>query len=202
MPRAFTQREKELIGARLLAEGEKQFAAHGLRKTNVEELAQAAGISKGAFYLFYESKEALFMDVLEEAERRFRLEILAAVALPGPSPRARLLAVLRQAFSQFKTIPALHFFTGSDFDLLFRRIPAETLQEHVASDRDFFEVLIARCREAGIPIVVRPEQISGLLYTLVVAVLHEDDFGASNFPSAADQLMSLIAAYCVGEVEL
>jgi len=139
MPKAFTPQEKEWIGKRLLEQGYKQFSAYGLKKTNVEELAEAAGISKGAFYLFYESKEALFMDVAELAEKRFRQEILAAIDLPGPSPRARLFAVLKKAFTLFETIPILRFFTSSDYDLLFRRIPAEKLQEHLANDRVFFE---------------------------------------------------------------
>ena len=55
MPKGFTGREKELIRARLIKEGYKQFSAHGLKKTSIEELAEAAKISKGAFFLFFES---------------------------------------------------------------------------------------------------------------------------------------------------
>ena len=202
MPKAFTEHEKELIGKRLLEQGYKQFSAYGLRKTNVEELAEAAGISKGAFYLFYASKEALFMDVIEQAEIRFRQEIVAAVDLPGPSPRARLFAVLKKAFSLLKTIPILQFLTGSDYDLLFRRIPAEKFQEHLAGDRMFFEELIIRCQNAGIPIQVRPEEIIGLLYPLVLTILHKDDFGANYFSGGFDLLLELVAAFCLGEIEI
>jgi AcrR family transcriptional regulator len=201
MPKGFTEHEKELIRKRLLEQGYKQFSAYGLKKTNIEELAQAAKISKGAFYLFYESKEALFMDVAELAEQRYRREILAAVDLPGPSPRARLFAVFKKAFALLKTIPILQFFTGSDYDLLFRRVPAEKLQEHLASDRVFFKELITRCQNAGIPIRVRSEEISGLLYPLVVTILHEDDLGRNNFRSI-DLLLELVAAFCLGEVEI
>jgi AcrR family transcriptional regulator len=202
MPRAFTEQEKEIIGARLLEQGGKQFAAHGLRKTNVEELAQAAGISKGAFYLFYESKEALFMDVAEQAEGFFRREMLAAIDRPGPSPRARLVAVFKEAISLFKTIPLLQIFSGRDYDLLFGRLPAEKLQEHLASDLVFIETLITRCREAGIPIRAGTEELSGLLYALVLAILHEDDFGPSAFRGTLDLLLELTAAYCLGEVKV
>ena len=175
MPRGFGEHEKQLICKRLLEQGYKQFSAYGLRKANVEELAEAAGISKGAFYLFYASKEALFMDVVELAEKRFRQEVLSAIDLPGPSPRARLLAVLKTACSLFKTIPVLQSFTGSDLDLLFRGMPAGKLQEHLASDRVFFEQLVARCQEAGIPIRARVEEIRGLLYALVLVILREDE---------------------------
>ncbi len=202
MPKGFTANEKKLIGERLLEQGYRQFSAYGLKKTSVEELAAAAGISKGAFYLFYESKEALFMDVIEQAEQRFRLELLAAIDLPGPSPRARLLRVFQKAFDLLKTIPILKFFTSSDYELLFRRVPSEKFQQHLASDEVFIGELLDRCRQSGITIRAQVEEISGLLYALVLTVLHEDDFGLGNFKSSVDTLMELTAAYCVGEIEV
>ena len=202
MPKAFTQHEKELIGQRLLEQGYRLFSVYGLKKTNIEEIARAAGISKGAYYSFYESKETLFMDVIEEAEKRVRQQILAVIDLPGPSPRARLLAVLQKAFSLFREIPILQFSTGSDYDLLFRRIPAEKLQEHLASDRAFIEELVTRCQEAGIPIQAQPEQVIGLMYPLVLAILHEDDWNLNSLSANIDMLLELIAAFCLGEVQL
>ncbi|HEY6405836.1 MAG TPA: TetR/AcrR family transcriptional regulator [Ktedonobacteraceae bacterium] len=202
MPKGFTEYEKDLIGKRLLEQGYKLFSAYGLRKTSVEELAQAAGISKGAFYLFYESKEALLMDVAELAEKHFRQEILATVDLPGPSPRARLFAILKKSFSLLKTVPLLQFLTGSDYDLLFRRVPPEKLQEHLANDQVFLEELISCCQNAGIPIRAQPEEIVGLLYPLVLTILHEDDFFVKNLSGGVDLLLELIAAFCLGEVEI
>jgi len=201
MPKGFTEHEKELIRKRLMEQGYKQFSVYGLKKTNVEALAAASGISKGAFYLFYESKEVLFMDVIELAEERFRQEVLAVIDLPGLSPRARLFAVLKKAFSLLKTIPLLQFLTGNDFDLLLRRIPAEKLAEHMASDRLFIAQLVTRCTNSGIPIRVQPEEISGLLYPLVLTILHEDDFGPYQFDDSIDVLLDLVAAFCLGEVE-
>ncbi len=202
MPKAFSEREKELIVKRLQEQGYKMFSAHGLKKTNVEEIALAAGISKGAFYSFYESKEALLMDVIEEAEKIFRQQLLAVIDLPGPSPRARFYAILKKAFALFRTIPILQFFTGSDYDLLFRRVPAEKFQHHLANDLAFFNELIRRCQNAGIPIQVQAEQVSRLVYPLVLAILHEDDLNLNNFSSDIDLLMELVAAFCVGEVEI
>jgi AcrR family transcriptional regulator len=202
VPKGFTEHEKELIGERLREQAYKQFSTYGLRKTSVEELAAAAGISKGAFYNFYESKEALFMDAVEMAETRVRQELLAVIDLPGPTPRARLLAVLRKAFSLFTSIPVLQFFTGADFDLLFRRIPPKKLQEHLASDRVFFEELIARCQQAGIPIRAQTDQIAGLLYQLALVTMHQDGFGWNDFSGSIDLLLELVAAFCLGEIEI
>lgn len=47
---------------------------HGYKKTGVDELCRQAGISKGAFYLFYASKEALFCEVLCSVQEQMRKE--------------------------------------------------------------------------------------------------------------------------------
>ena len=115
-----------------------------------------------------------------------------------------LLAVLKKAFALFGTIPILQFLTGSDYDLLFRRIHPGKLQEHLANDQAFFVELVARCRGAGIPIRVRPEQIVGLLYPIVFSMLHEEDrnWGRNELSGGIDSLLELVAAFCLGEVEL
>lgn len=203
MPKAFTEQEKELIHKRLLEQGYKQFSTYGLRKTNIEELAEAAGISKGAFYLFYASKEALFMDVVEQVEHRFRQELFAMVDLPGSSPRARLFAIFHKGFRLVKAIPLLQVLTGSDYDLLFRRLPPGTLQEHLANDRVFIIELITRCQNAGIPIRIPPEEIISLLYPFALTIMHEhDQYGALSLSGSVDVFLELVAAFCLGEIEL
>ncbi len=202
MPKAFSEHEKELIRARLLEQGEKLFSTFGLKKTSIEELATAAGISKAAFYIFYESKEALFMDVVELAEQRFRLEILEEVNVPGSSPRARLFSIFKKAFGILQAIPLLRFFTSSDYEQVFRRVPPEKLQEHLTNDMAFIVELVAQCKSAGIPIQVPAVQIVGLLFPLVLAVLHEEDLSQYAIAGSIDMHLELIAAFCLGEVEL
>jgi hypothetical protein len=106
------------------------------------------------------------------------------------------------AFSLLKTIPLLQFITSSDYDILFRRVPPEKLQQHLVNDRKFFEELIARCWQGGIPVRVHIDDIVALLYAVVMAVLHEDVFGPDILNHAIDLHLELIAAFCVGEVEL
>lgn len=203
MPRAFTDQEKKAIIERLLEAGQRQFSTYGLKKTSVEELAAAAGISKGAFYLFYESKEALFMDVVERIEERLRVEVLAVIEQAGPSARARLLAVFQKAFSLLKAFPLLQNFSRPDYDLLSHHMPLEKLQEHRLNDLTFIEELIDRCRAAGIPIRAEADQIRGLMYLTVLATIQADALGPNSFPDPVlDLLLELIAAYCLGEITI
>lgn len=70
MARSFTEQEKQNIQLRLLAECEKSWAKFGYKKTSIDELCVKAGISKGAFYAFFESKEALFCDTMRLVQDR------------------------------------------------------------------------------------------------------------------------------------
>src|SRR5215470_2305575 len=99
MPKGFTDREKALIRAGLLEKGRELFATYGLRKTNVEDLTRAVGISKGAFYLFFESKEALFFELLEHFEADFQAVLLEHIARDTLPPRERMRALLHEAIS-------------------------------------------------------------------------------------------------------
>lgn len=202
MPKAFGEIEKKTIHTQLLQQGRKQFALYGLRKTTVEELALAAGISKGAFYLFYDSKEALFMDVVERAEVEFRQEVLAIVDVAEGSPYDRLFAVLHKAFTLWKSIPILQLFTSGDYEVLARKVPAATLEAHLHSDQSFIHELIAHCAKAGIHIQAQPEQVDGLLHTLFFASLHEHDFGPNTLTNSIELLLRLTTAYCLGEIAL
>lgn len=202
MPKAFSVQEKGIISQRLLEQGYKQFSAYGLKKTNIEEIAKAVGISKGAFYGFYESKEELFMDVIEETEIRVRKELMVFIELPGPSPRARLYQIFRKAIELFSSLPILRVFSSGDFELLFQRVPGKKLQDHLSSDQQFFDELISGCQNAGIPIKVKADQVVSLFYPLVISIFQEADLSQKQLSGNLDVLLELIAAYCVGEVEL
>ena len=202
MPKAFSEQEKQIISQRLLEQGYKQFSAYGLKKTNIEEIAKAAGISKGAFYGFFASKEDLFMDVVEEVEVQARQELLAEIDLPGPSPRARLYQLFQKAIQLFSSLPILRIFSSSDLELLFQRIPEKKIKDHLGSDTAFFNILINRCQNAGIPFKVSADQVVSMFYPLVISVFQEDVNSQNKLGGNLDALLELIAAYCVGEVEL
>ena len=63
MPRAFTDVEKQTIREKLMAAGRACFLRYGLKKTTIEDLTGPAGIAKASFYLFFDSKEALYVEL-------------------------------------------------------------------------------------------------------------------------------------------
>src|SRR5438876_10708073 len=49
----------------LMAAARAEFARRGLRGARIEDITAACGLSKGAFYLHFESKEALFGELVQ-----------------------------------------------------------------------------------------------------------------------------------------
>jgi AcrR family transcriptional regulator len=52
---------------RLIAAARHVFLEHGLDRAKVEDITQAAGLSKGAFYLHFKTKEEAFKEILSGA---------------------------------------------------------------------------------------------------------------------------------------
>jgi AcrR family transcriptional regulator len=73
-------RPGEIVQAALAVFGEKGFAA-----ARLDEIAARAGVSKGALYLYFETKEDLFRAVVEQAIAPNMQMIRAMIAAhPGP----------------------------------------------------------------------------------------------------------------------
>jgi AcrR family transcriptional regulator len=50
----------------LISAARKEFVRHGIVGARIEDITQACKLSKGAFYLHFESKEALFKELVDE----------------------------------------------------------------------------------------------------------------------------------------
>lgn len=56
--------------ASLIAAARAEFVKKGIRGARIEDITAACGLSKGAFYLHFESKEALFGELMEGFKAR------------------------------------------------------------------------------------------------------------------------------------
>src|SRR5437016_6199640 len=65
------------------------FARLGFANTSIDEIAQGAGITKGAVYWHFDNKEALFEAILERIRERWQAGVLAPVS-SEPDPRRQL----------------------------------------------------------------------------------------------------------------
>ncbi|GHU62437.1 hypothetical protein AGMMS49983_03860 [Clostridia bacterium] len=66
MPKHFSAEERDSIKADLIEAGKKMFAKYGFSKTTIEDITQEAQIGKGTFYLFFETKGDIFVEIYTE----------------------------------------------------------------------------------------------------------------------------------------
>jgi AcrR family transcriptional regulator len=199
MPKGFSDQEKELFHAKLLEKGRECFGRYGIRKTSVEDLTQAVGISKGAFYLFYASKEELFFEVLEQAEAEQRAQILSFVLQPRRSTRQNFKAMLKEAFEWWENNAFLKSFKKEDYEMLLRRLPPAKVAKHLQSDEGFVETILQKWKSEGIHFGRDVKTIAGLMKALFFVSLHKDDLGQEAYPQTMDVLIDLVTSYIIKE---
>lgn len=109
--RTLTRREKQQRTRQALLEAAATlFCERGLEGASVDEIAQAAGYTKGAFYANFKSKEELFLVMLDEQFAK-ELERLDAT-LTGthePQEEARAAAADFIHFASTEEWPGLYF---------------------------------------------------------------------------------------------
>ncbi len=88
MATEMTLRERRALETRslILDAAYRLFSSHGYGQTSVDAILGEAGLSKGAFYHHFASKEELFKVLLEDRQRRC-VEQMASAVTPASSRR-------------------------------------------------------------------------------------------------------------------
>ena len=105
MPRAFTEAEKTMIRSRLVHAGRECFLRYGLKKTTIEDLTGPAGIAKASFYLFFESKEALYVQVMFDEMPAMMRRLAEASYEKTENAREALVLLMRALVHEIETNP-------------------------------------------------------------------------------------------------
>ena len=141
---AFTEEQDETIRRDLIREARCCGVTVGMRKTSVEQLTEAVGISKGSFYKFFDSKELLFFAVLEDihtecfAAAQKSLQENAAID-PASRTAAAILAACRW-LSETKAV----VFIENDAEFLLHRLPEEVKTAHYHDDEMHIRLLLEK----------------------------------------------------------
>jgi AcrR family transcriptional regulator len=198
MPRAFREDERSHIEARLLETGRALFERQGLRKTNVAELAAAAGIGKGSFYLFYPTKEALFLAISDrfeaEIKRAFTRE-LEQLRRSGASVRVLLRRYFELHFEVFERHPFLALLTDTaEMEALVRKVGGDRFAAERDKDAAFFTELVARWQAEGlIDPSVEPRAIAALSRAILALIQGRELVGDDDWGPMVELLIDALA---------
>lgn len=109
-PRARTRATRAQTRARLLKAAGEVFAARGYHGASLEDVAGAAGLTKGAVYSSFASKDQLFYELMHE-----RIEERLAFVAQAIDPQASPLQAAQHAGSALADLSA----EQSDWHMLF-----------------------------------------------------------------------------------
>ena len=127
MARSFSEREKENIRKSLMDICKQNWTQYGYKKTSVEVICKQAGISKGAFYLFFESKEALFCEVLCSVQRE--ICEMAAAAMEEEKGKPGVVKALKLIYRAYDKNSFLYGSDTADYTILMNKVSEEQAKE-------------------------------------------------------------------------
>ncbi|MFE6822160.1 TetR family transcriptional regulator [Streptomyces sp. NPDC057690] len=117
---------------------------------SLNELSRRVGLSKSAMTLYFESREAVLLDLLSEAAARYRAE--TAETLPGwvdpsaPAP-ARARQIAARLATTFAARPMLCELLSAQHTVLEHNVSVDVASSYKRSSRDGIRWLAARLRD-------------------------------------------------------
>jgi AcrR family transcriptional regulator len=129
MAKAFSEQERNIINEKLTAACEECWNLYGYQKTSIRDLCSRCGISPGAFYLFYESKELLFVETAERVIKRISAVIDQNMPPDNPAKEdfARAFKTMAKEIEHTKWLVSLN----DDLEIFQRKLPQNTLKNFI-----------------------------------------------------------------------
>src|SRR5450432_3488279 len=90
--------------ARLLDAAKQIFEERGFLDTRISDIADAAGLSHGAFYHYFDSKEQIFREIATALDDRLSEPMESIILAPGSTvgPRDRLLIGIHRPLERYR----------------------------------------------------------------------------------------------------
>lgn len=183
MPKRYSEKEKEHIRKRLKEEATKCLSKYGIRRTTVDELVERVQIPKGTFYLFYQSKEMLFFEVILEQHERVDQKFLEEVRRIEAEDFTveKLTEVIVHFYQMIDEIPIFKLLSSDEVELLALKLPPEVLEEHLRDDRsmvdEMLEIIPGRKE-------VDTKALSAAFRAIFFSTLHKEEIGEENYEKA------------------
>ena len=107
MPKIVDEQMREATRARIMRVAASEFARLGFDQTNINVIAEQAGIGKGTIYLYFENKRDLFLAMLRFIAQA-QLTVIRTALAPEGTLRQRLERLFR-AFAHLAEEESDHF---------------------------------------------------------------------------------------------
>jgi AcrR family transcriptional regulator len=191
-------KEPEVRKAEILAAAEKLFVAKGYNRASVNDIIKAVGLSKGAFYYYFKSKEEVLNEILEKQVSNGAKTIEEIVASPLPPLQKFLKMIFAQQFrGQYERIVSIFREKGySDRDKIMIHKRSAALNEldtkYILRLGPYVGKVVEEGIEAGLFSTPFPVESVQILLSAGYTFFHYD-----YLPWTEDEVKIKIAAFLV-----
>ena len=180
MARGFNEHEKEVIGKKLVESAQKYAATIGMRKTSLDQITADAGISKPMFYKFYETKEHLFLKVIEDWHHELIQTSLSIIRDRTDIPvKERLVQCIMNTL-RYMDKRSMTQLLAEDVPYITRKIP-DAVQAHNVDHESLLQPVI---EASGVRFKVDFELVSALIHTLIWTMASKEEVGPRYYDAA------------------
>ena len=179
--------------AEILRCGRELFSANGFKDTNVSDITKKAGIAAGTFYLYYPSKDELFMEIYNEENVKLKREIMATLNLDG-DPMMVIAEMIRLNYEGMTANPILREWYNRD---VFTRIERKFREQNGLEKVDFmyasFTEVVRKWQADG---KMRADIDSSMVMAIFAAIVnvdtHKEEIGLQYFPALMGYLTEFV----------
>ena len=182
--------------------GKELFSTKGYKDTNVSGITKAAGMATGTFYLYYTSKDSLFMDIYLDENRKLKKRIMKGIDLKG-DPLEVIKEMMFLNYKGMKKNPILREWYNRDtFAPIERKYREENGIEHVEFMYDIFIGAIQEWQKEGkMRNDIDCEMIMAIFAALTNIDTHKEEIGLQYFPKLMDYVAEFIMKGSYGKVK-
>ena len=169
------------------------FSQKGFKDTNISEITKKAGIAVGTFYIYYPSKEKLFMDIFLEENAKLKQTCFQSLDL-NQSPLVVVGQMLKLNVEGTKANPILkEWYNKSVFQKLEQIYCEENGVDTVNFLYDSFAELVTLWQKQG---KMRKDIDSKMIMMIFAAIInvdtHKEEIGLEYFPELLHHMTELI----------
>lgn len=174
--------------------GKELFSSRGFKDTNVADITKAAGVAAGTFYLYYTSKDSLFMEIYIEENEKLKKSIMDAVDING-DPLSVISKMIYMNYAGMSANPVLKEWYNKD---VFGRIEKKFREEKGIDSVDFmYDTFLKVVRKWQYEGKMRRDIDSDIIMAILAALInidtHKEEIGLRYFP----QVMNYFAEFVI-----
>ena len=196
MPKPFSAAQRETIREKLMEVGRTCFLRYGLKKTTIDDLVKPAGIAKASFYLFFDSKEALYLDIFLQEIPEMMQRMMAASFDSTDDTREALILMMKAIAHEMgnNELSRVILDDPSELQRFADSLDFKGIMQQVAGAYAPVIQAIVAAQARGEIIPGDPFQITYSLGLIKMLVINRDNIPTELYDSMMDFAPQIIAA--------